>query len=685
MPRRLCVVALLLAATSPLGARRQTPSASYRWIGTGTLSIFRPPPPGPTVGSTRDDRTIQFRLKEARQLSVTDAGGRVIGQILALEDDGSQWTGRASIDASIPGVATYTGSGSGSGLVKVSGILYRSVVTPNPLADVLPDGSYQLSAITETLRYPWTVTMRGKAIQTTAKSINELVIGDSRLGNWLQRAGLQPTEAAIRVSMAAPPTVEADTEGRSRRLEGDRMVGTWSNPPGLKFGQTGTASWELTRTGNIPVTLTEVDRAWRPRAETSGDVTLTASIDPSLGVKGRFRFTLYDVSREPGSCLNAEAGSALDLAFSPTQPRAMTAATETADGWTIETTAELTTATVSVHARDYGAWGKLKAEVIVGGELQRATTARGGAFAAIPLDDNNDHIADEWMALAGIPGHPAAEDADSGPTGANDGDGLSNYEEYRGFMVGGVWTDTDPTTKDLFINNEATPDGCGFFPSTGVACQLINPDEYKQGGTPEANRVVNFNAHYATAGPQKGLLVISQELQTTIGPGTLGVTWPAIGTPNDVDEIRVDLHFIAEFNERGVTDTGAITPIIDARMSVIAHELGHAVGIDHHGANGATTACGSSGVAVGEIAVWGGAYSGDRECFMSYARADQYQRSDGSCHLWPWAHRWGTSICRSRAGTGINAGPERVEDGHPLPASGDATNGDCAHTLRIRK
>lgn len=681
--RRLLVVAVLLVSTSPLGARRQSPGASYSWVGTGSVSwTFAPAvafSASDYAGALHDERTIQLRVKETRQRSVTDANGTLIGQIVAFEDDGTTWTGSVVDTESHLGSIKFDGQGSGSGGAQVFGAMYRSAVTPNPLADVLPDGAYTMTVIlSPPIKYLFTLTENGKLLErSNEESAAQLVIGDGRMAMWLALSGKQPTEASLRAAIARPIPGQPVTEGRGRVLEGDRMHGQWDHLPWMQQGTTGSGTWSLNRVVTVHPTLTETPNDWRP--EWMGETAFTAAIDPSLGQKGRFRFTLYEVSREPGTCMNYGGGTGPDLDFGATQPAAMTAPTATADGWTIETTADSASATVNVRALDYGAWGKLKAEVFVGGGWQLATTQSGQSYATIPLDKNNDHIADQWMVTNEIVGQRPEDDADAIPDGKNTGDGMSNYEEYRGFMVHGQWTDTDPRYKDLFINNEATMDGCGAFPSTGVFCELINSEEY------DANRVVNFNAHNATAGPQKGILIISEDLQTTVAPGTLGATYPDSLPPNDIDHIGLDLPFIAKFNERGVTDAGAITPITTARMSVIAHELGHAVGIDHHGSNGATTACGSSGVEVGDVAIWGGAYSGDRACFMSYPRPSRYQRPDGSCYDWPWPHSWGLSICASRAGTGINAGPTRIEDGHPLPASGDATKGDCAHQLRIKK
>jgi len=44
-----------------------------------------------------------------------------------------------------------------------------------------------------------------------------------------------------------------------------------------------------------------------------------------------------------------------------------------------------------------------------------------------------------------------------------------------------------------------------------------------------------------------------------------------------------------------------------------------------------------------------------------------------------------TAFCDSKAGTGINAPPNRIgEDGKPYPVAGDATYGDCRKNVTLK-
>lgn len=674
LPFVVCLIALV---TAPVSARRQ-PTLEFVWAGTATVSdVFHPGrafDPTEWSGSVRDDRTVQVRVKEDRHIDVTDDQGRLIGQITFLVDNGSTWAGSVQHAEVHLGSVRISGTGSGSGKAMAVGAIYRSAVTPNPLADVLADGTYYLYVgLDGPISYTQTITEPNRKPEVSqSQSTSAFSSGDMRLGYWLTTTPNPATAAALRASLARPVPPGVVTIDGPRVLAGGRMAGTYGKEytSGDAKGTMLTADWDLAVTTNLRVTLTETPAEWRPTW--NGDTSVTASVDPALGVKGRFRFTLDNVSHEKGYAMNSGTTSNPDLGFPEEQPQPMVVHPATSEGpWIVETSEESTSATAVVRALDYGAWGRVKAEFFAGGIWVPAETSRGQAFASIPLDDNGDHIADHWMDRHGLSGHAANEDADSEPAGANGGDGFSNYEEYRGFVVGGSWTETDPTRKEVFVNNEASIDGCGDFSSTGLVCLLNNADEY------DADRVVNFNRGHATAGPQKGLLLVSG----TIGNGVLGQT--VLAVPNEGSEITLDLGYIATFNELGVTDTGTFTALPVARASVIAHELGHAVNIDHHGNNDAGPACG--GGLVGEVALWGGAYSGDRGCFMSYARAQRYQRADGSCHTWAWPHQWGSSICTSKAGTGINAGPDRLDAGQPVPASGDATHGDCQHQLRLRR
>jgi hypothetical protein len=155
-----------------------------------------------------------------------------------------------------------------------------------------------------------------------------------------------------------------------------------------------------------------------------------------------------------------------------------------------------------------------------------------------------------------------------------------------------------------------------------------------------------------------------------LDPGVIGYAPPRIGTPNENEEVQIDTVQLAAF-------------VSEAVDSTVAHEMGHAVGVHHHGA----WEVGTCGARADKklVAIWRGAHGGDQQCVMAYAGADYYKPEDRRCREFVWPSAWGGSFCRSKAGTGINAGPPRlVASGLPLPVSGDASRGDCAHQIRLK-
>lgn len=262
---------------------------------------------------------------------------------------------------------------------------------------------------------------------------------------------------------------------------------------------------------------------------------------------------------------------------------------------TATTTVAVSEATIEVRCEDYGAYGILQASApdcetleprSAGGDCSQ----RGGANEVkIPKDADGNHIAD--IAPHDNGGAAANQDGDNNPLGdGTQGDGLTNYEEYRGFIVmtGGNkgHIRTDINSKDIFIRDRDGL-GTGFFNQSGLGIHLLPGAEYYGGDSPndpqlgnlttaqaraagDRTQVINFNSGYAHGGDQHGLRLVDEVLIQ--GSGFTFATDPnSPGPPKNVNRVAIDRTYIAG---RGINNKLSKT---------IAHELGHAVCLRHHG------------------------------------------------------------------------------------------------------
>jgi hypothetical protein len=177
----------------------------------------------------------------------------------------------------------------------------------------------------------------------------------------------------------------------------------------------------------------------------------------------------------------------------------------------------------------------------------------------IPVDKNDNHIADHWEDLLDPPSRDPLSDDDifNEGDGRTDGDGLSLYEEYRGLMVRGVWDDFHPWIKDMFvmnfgagnenpyqpavIPNDAITDAKGF-PGAGMPLLwLLNANE----GSGYPFRVVNFLWGYAHRRDVYAAIVVPGNVDDVYDKA-YGVTYgPIWGNPT-APIIEIDLENIDE-------------------------------------------------------------------------------------------------------------------------------------------
>lgn len=258
--------------------------------------------------------------------------------------------------------------------------------------------------------------------------------------------------------------------------------------------------------------------------------------------QAKFTFFLKDVSREPGICMNfphrnePSRGKSTDA---PYDLRIMESdeLTVAGEGQQAETRDLVREAGVTVACYDHGAYGKLKvvAQTVTGLTLVARVEQPAGDFLSIPLDENQNHVADAWEKDTEV----FDQNLDANWEGTLDpayegqaleGDGISLYEKYRGFLV--LTPDGEeaherpsPRLKYLFIRNPdrllrevfRSEDGFAESYPSASKCEVryissmgwTGPGAFK-----DKKRIVNFNcsedkhvvdqhALYVTVNPSK--------------------------------------------------------------------------------------------------------------------------------------------------------------------------------------
>lgn len=168
---------------------------------------------------------------------------------------------------------------------------------------------------------------------------------------------------------------------------------------------------------------------------------------PTGAAKGKATFTVTSTSY-PGVAMNYPvdgAATTKDMMFPNGQQNiAVDFDTVTGDTWT------------TLLIQDYGASGTLSVSIQSGKKTYALKSLR------LPVDDNENGLPDAgWYLQSGVKITDAlltaAGDVDTDPPGTGEpiesafGDGLSNYEEFRGFVFAGNYQRFDPDAKDLVL------------------------------------------------------------------------------------------------------------------------------------------------------------------------------------------------------------------------------------------
>jgi hypothetical protein len=333
-------------------------------------------------------------------------------------------------------------------------------------------------------------------------------------------------------------------------------------------------------------------KKWLPRAkgpDTPGN-TITFDVelrDPEGGKAkektAQFEIELLETSSHPGSAMNSPwTGVAPDLKILKANNQKL--AEVSPDGQTAKTAKGLKSATITISSFDGAAMGKLTVLARIDGE-DTVLTAQLDSYlteVSIPYDSDGNTIADAWEEANEVMGKPLDTDEDAEPLGdRNNGDGLTTWEEYRGFLEDGKHIRTNPKKKDLFICDQIggrSKKGINLFAS------LTELDVHHNLTVDELNytRIINRNRNEDAPHvvDQHGLLIenFTYKDQDYIG----WATGRGPGTPKSTDRIII-AHNIPDKVTRNIGNSIGVTKTYDYYAPTVAHELLHACNVWHHG------------------------------------------------------------------------------------------------------
>ncbi len=469
---------------------------------------------------------------------------------------------------------------------------------------------------------------------------------------------------------------------------------------------------------------------WRPSATREGGagapLELKATVVgsdgkiPNTRVKG-FVWELEKTSREPGVTMNYPLNAKdnrLDMELTTQggmfvlSPDAQRVERAMSEGFSD---------TVSVVPFDWGGWADLKVTAImeVGPPLVAKLKGASEEGLRLPKRAADSKIADVWKKQQAVPG-PDDSDFDNIPAvPAHTGDGLTLYEEYRGFYAKGQHVEGDPMKKDLFVlDTTGIVDG-GLKKFEKESKIIIH--RLDQGEMDEQTHLINQNR---TKGPhlvaQHGILIkfnndtnnyMACDPQGAASPGSVKailvphapVTGPAApdGTPyadvsfahelmhalgvrhhgdEDYDAYwKIEGNTVKEYRlEQDGSLSGRGVPIEILREN---GDVATAAFIAHRQSMGGEAAQGQSQL----VGVEQGESSGDDTCMMRYDRNSVHLKPGQpnarvSIQLGVNEEPVGYRICTSSKGTGIN----ESKPGHPSRYGNAATGrGNCADKLKV--
>jgi hypothetical protein len=225
-----------------------------------------------------------------------------------------------------------------------------------------------------------------------------------------------------------------------------------------------------------------------------------------------------------------------------------------------------------------------------GSEIQGHLIGGSDTSVRLPKRASNSPIADSWKQSHSVQDLPDDDDSETDPVGMPGciGDGLTLYEEYRGWIENTQHIEGDPHLKDLFILNliggDAEPGIWLFSDVTGLA---VHKDFVVEDLFPPPFKVVTPLINYNHAAGAHAVDQHGVAMGTCAKDG--GITTPT----QDGVRGRPGLTLGICMQDRSTLGGSLNSPYaltsadqLLAYDQAVAHELSHAVGAEHHGAPG---------------------------------------------------------------------------------------------------
>lgn len=281
------------------------------------------------------------------------------------------------------------------------------------------------------------------------------------------------------------------------------------------------------------------------------------------------------------------------------------------------------TVEAKVTVKDAAAQGRLKAEVQVAGvwyPVQAQGPSAAGGYLMLPVDKDGNGIADSWDKLWKFSSVDA--DEESLPGNANRGDGLTVFEEYRGVYWRGRHHRLSPQRTEVFVYDysqsfsTALSSVLQMYSTQQIDLCPLRADEYKE-------EVINYHqGGQHKKGDQYiiAIMALSQCTGLNFGERVAGrayVSPPTAGRNTVVIKDSQPTLLLQYFGN---------SP--DANRSLagtLAHEIGHAMNVEHHGkGEGLRQVNGKEAW----VACRHGEHSGPLDCFMKYNCAEYFLDMD---------------------------------------------------------